>query len=179
MGKIIYIAPAGQYSPKFIVLELEFQGAKKQFTLLQTWPVHTPRLVSVRLAAATFITGQCVLEALFYWVLAGICNMLSAFDFGKTMASRALSLYSNLDYAIYVDWGESESEIAEELMDFPQLTMTLPERHEEFVMKNTTLVANTLDMSVAAHEASVAEYFRYTGYNISMMADSTCHWVRA
>ncbi|MFQ6655307.1 hypothetical protein Gotur_025924, partial [Gossypium turneri] len=35
MGKITYIAPPGQYSLKYTVLELEFQGVKKQFTKLQ------------------------------------------------------------------------------------------------------------------------------------------------
>lgn len=44
------------------------------------------------------------------------------------------------------------------LMDFPQLTMTLPDGREESVMKRTTLVANTSNMPVAAREASI-----YTG----------------
>lgn len=44
-------------------------------------------------------------------------------------------------------------------MDFPQLTMTLPDGREESVMKRTTLVANTSNMPVAAREASI-----YTGY---------------
>ncbi|KAG4126929.1 hypothetical protein ERO13_D10G186500v2 [Gossypium hirsutum] len=35
MGKITYIASPGQYSLKYTVLELEFQGVKKQFTMLQ------------------------------------------------------------------------------------------------------------------------------------------------
>lgn len=43
-------------------------------------------------------------------------------------------------------------------MDFPQLTMTLPDGREESVMKRTTLVANTSNMPVAAREASI-----YTG----------------
>ena len=43
-------------------------------------------------------------------------------------------------------------------MDFPQLTMTLPDGCEESVMKRTTLVANTSNMPVAAREASI-----YTG----------------
>ncbi|KAJ0479234.1 putative H(+)-transporting two-sector ATPase [Helianthus annuus] len=39
MGKITYIAPAGQYSLKDIVLELEFQGVKKKYTMLQ-WAIE-------------------------------------------------------------------------------------------------------------------------------------------
>jgi ATP synthase alpha/beta family, nucleotide-binding domain len=50
-------------------------------------------------------------------------------------------------------------------MDFPQLTMTLPDGREESVMKRTTLVANTSNMPVAAREASI-----YTG-----MANSPIH----
>lgn len=46
-------------------------------------------------------------------------------------------------------------------MDFPQLTMTLPDGREESVMKRTTLVANTSNMPVAAREASI-----YTGIPI-------------
>ncbi|KAK9125616.1 hypothetical protein Scep_014462 [Stephania cephalantha] len=41
------------------------------------------------------------------------------------------------------------------LMDFPQLTRTLPDGREESVMKRTTLVANTSNMPVAAREASI------------------------
>ena len=48
--------------------------------------------------------------------------------------------------------------MAEVLIDFPQLTMTLPDGREESVMKRTTLVANTSNMPVAAREASI-----YTG----------------
>lgn len=46
-------------------------------------------------------------------------------------------------------------------MDFPKLTMTLPDGREESVMKRTTLVANTSNMPVAAREASI-----YTGASL-------------
>jgi hypothetical protein len=54
------------------------------------------------------------------------------------------------------------------LMDFPQLTMTLPDGREESVMKRTTLVANTSNMPVAAREASI-----YTGIPIGSCATLT------
>ncbi|ONK61213.1 uncharacterized protein A4U43_C08F27390 [Asparagus officinalis] len=59
MGKISHIAPAGQYSLQDTVLELEFQGINKNFTMLQTWHVRTPRPVATKLAADTpLLTGQ-------------------------------------------------------------------------------------------------------------------------
>ncbi|KAK3004336.1 hypothetical protein RJ639_018560 [Escallonia herrerae] len=186
MGKITYIAPAGQYSLKDTVLELEFQGVKKQITMLQTWPVRTPRPVASKLAADTpLLTGQRVLDALFPSVLGGTCAIPGAFGCGKTVISQALSKYSNSDTVVYVGCGERGNEMAEVLMDFPQLTMTLPDGREESVMKRTTLVANTSNMPVAAREASIytgitiAEYFRDMGYNVSMMADSTSRWAEA
>ncbi|XVE89291.1 hypothetical protein DITRI_Ditri19aG0190800 [Diplodiscus trichospermus] len=168
------------------VLELEFQGVKKQFTMLQQWPVRTPRPVATKLAADTpLLTGQRVLDALFPSVLGGTCAIPGAFGCGKTVISQALSKYSNSDAVVYVGCGERGNEMAEVLMDFPQLTMTLPDGREESVMKRTTLVANTSNMPVAAREASIytgitiAEYFRDMGFNVSMMADSTSRWAEA
>ncbi|MFS8024970.1 putative H(+)-transporting two-sector ATPase [Helianthus anomalus] len=53
------------------------------------------------------------------------------------------------------------------LMDFPQLTTTLPDGREESVMKRNTLVANTSNMPVAAREASI-----YTGNALSCLVHS-------
>jgi V-type H+-transporting ATPase subunit A len=66
---------------------------------------------------------------------------------------------------VYVGCGERGNEMAEVLMDFPQLTMTLDDGREESVMKRTTLVANTSNMPVAAREASI-----YTGKLITYVA---------
>ncbi|KAM5575071.1 hypothetical protein ABKV19_014152, partial [Rosa sericea] len=105
MGKVTYVAPAGQYSLKDTVLELEFQGVKKQFTMLQSWPVRTPRPVASKLAADTpLLTGQRVLDALFPSVLGGTCAIPGAFGCGKTVISQALSKYSNSDTGLCWLW---------------------------------------------------------------------------
>ena len=168
------------------MLELELNGQTKSYTMLQTWPVRTPRPVAKKLSADTpLLTGQRVLDALFPSVLGGTCAIPGAFGCGKTVISQSLSKYSNSDGVIYVGCGERGNEMAEVLADFPQLTMTLPDGREESVMKRTTLVANTSNMPVAAREASIytgitlAEYFRDMGYNMAMMADSTSRWAEA
>lgn len=185
-GNISYIAPAGQYSITDKVIELEFGGTKKEYSMLQLWPVRAPRPVAQKMLANTpLLTGQRVLDALFPGVLGGTCSIPGAFGCGKTVISQALSKYSNSDGIIYVGCGERGNEMAEVLMDFPQLTMTLPDGREESIMKRTTLVANTSNMPVAAREASIytgitlAEYFRDMGYHFSMMADSTSRWAEA
>lgn len=75
------------------------------------------------------------------WLTAGTCAIPGAFGCGKTVISQALSKYSNSDGIIYVGCGERGNEMAEVLMDFPQLTMTLPDGREESIMKRTTLVS--------------------------------------
>jgi len=83
-----------------------------------------------------------------------------------------------------LDVGERGNEMAEVLMEFPELTMEVGDRQEP-IMKRTTLVANTSNMPVAAREASIytgitlSEYFRDQGTNVAMMADSTSRWAEA
>jgi V-type H+-transporting ATPase subunit A len=185
MGRVTFVAPAGSYNLTEKVLEVEFQGEKTACTMLQFWPVRSPRPTVEKLAAdEPLLTGQRVLDALFPSVLGGTCAVPGAFGCGKTVISQALSKYSNSNAIIYVGCGERGNEMAEVLKDFPSLTMTVNGK-EESIMKRTTLVANTSNMPVAAREASIytgitlSEYLRDMGYNISMMADSTSRWAEA
>ena len=162
-GRITYFAPSGNYTIQDTVLEVEFQGVKKEFTLAHTWPVRNPRPTAQKqLADYPLLTGQRVLDSFFPSVRGGTCAIPGAFGCGKTVISQALSKYSNSDGIIYVGCGERGNEMADVLMDFPQLTLTLPDGREESIMKRTTLVANTSNMPVAAREASI-----YTGKRLS------------
>lgn len=52
-----------------VVLELEFEGVKEKFTMMQVWPVRQVRPVTEKLPANhPLLTGQRVLDALFPWV---------------------------------------------------------------------------------------------------------------
>ncbi|KAI9144847.1 ATP synthase alpha/beta family, nucleotide-binding domain-containing protein [Paraphysoderma sedebokerense] len=184
-GTITYIAPAGNYTVIDTVLEVEFAGEKQEFSMMHTWPVRSPRPVTEKLAADyPLLTGQRVLDALFPCVQGGTTAIPGAFGCGKTVISQSLSKYSNSDIIIYVGCGERGNEMAEVLMDFPQLTTQIGGRQES-IMKRTTLVANTSNMPVAAREASIytgitlSEYFRDQGSNVAMMADSTSRWAEA
>lgn len=109
-----------------------------------------------------------MLDALFPCVLGGTCAIPGAFGCGKTVISQSLSKFSNSDAIVYVGCGERGNEMAEVLMEFPELTVKI-RGVEESVMKRTCLVANTSNMPVAAREASIyngitlSEYFRDMG----------------
>ncbi|KAJ3415968.1 H(+)-transporting V1 sector ATPase subunit A [Chytridiales sp. JEL 0842] len=184
-GTVVYIAPKGMYNLSQTVLEIEFEGEKTAFTMCQLWPVRTPRPTTDKLSADyPLLTGQRVLDALFPCVQGGTTAIPGAFGCGKTVISQSLSKYSNSDLIVYVGCGERGNEMAEVLMDFPELSTEINGRQES-IMKRTILVANTSNMPVAAREASIytgitlSEYFRDQGRNVAMMADSTSRWAEA
>jgi V-type H+-transporting ATPase subunit A len=105
MGVITYLAPAGRYTIDEEVIEVEFNGVKKRFTMVQKWPVRHPRPVTEKLRASTpLLSGQRVLDALFPSVQGGTCAIPGAFGCGKTVISQALSKYSNSDCIVYCGW---------------------------------------------------------------------------
>merc|ERR1711871_420176 len=192
-GRITEIASEGMYNLEDTVIEVEFQGTKTAYTMLQRWPVRQPRPTAEKLAGdRPLLTGQRVMDVMFPSVLGGTCAVPGAFGCGKTVISQSLSKFSNSDAIIYVGCGERGNEMAEVLMEFPDLMMDLPEElitdpnvTEAPIMKRTCLVANTSNMPVAAREASIytgitlAEYYRDMGMNVAMMADSTSRWAEA
>lgn len=184
-GTITHIADAGSYGVADPVLELEFDGQKHNYSMYHTWPVRVPRPVTEKLTAdKPLLTGQRVLDSLFPCVQGGTTCIPGAFGCGKTVISQSLSKYSNSDAIVYVGCGERGNEMAEVLMEFPELYTEIDGRKEP-IMKRTALVANTSNMPVAAREASiytgitVAEYFRDQGKDVSMIADSSSRWAEA
>ena len=184
-GTITRVAEKGSYTLEDEIVEIEFEGKKTKLTLMQQWPVRVPRPVAEKLAANNpLLTGQRVLDALVPCVQGGTTAIPGAFGCGKTVISQSLSKYSNSDIIIYVGCGERGNEMAEVLMDFPELSIERNGRQEP-IMKRTTLVANTSNMPVAAREASIytgitlSEYFRDQGKDVAMMADSTSRWAEA
>jgi V-type H+-transporting ATPase subunit A len=184
-GKVKALADPGSYKLEEPIITIEYDGRDYEYSMLQKWPVRTPRPFAEKLTADyPLITGQRVLDCLFPVVQGGTCCIPGAFGCGKTVISQALSKYSNSDGIIYVGCGERGNEMAEVLMEFPELTV---ERNgtEVPIMDRTVLVANTSNMPVAAREASIytgitlAEYYRDMGYNIAMLADSSSRWAEA
>ncbi|KAK5993464.1 V-type proton ATPase catalytic subunit A [Cladobotryum mycophilum] len=184
-GVITKIAEKGEYTVVDKILEVEFDGKKTEYPMMQSWPVRVPRPTTEKLTAdQPFIVGQRVLDALYPSVLGGTVAIPGAFGCGKTVISQSVSKFSNSDIIVYVGCGERGNEMAEVLKDFPELTIDVDGRKEP-IMKRTTLIANTSNMPVAAREASiytgitVAEYFRDQGLDVAMMADSTSRWAEA
>lgn len=155
----------------------------RPITMLQRWPVRTPRPVAERLPPIVpFITGQRVFDMLFPVALGGTVIVPGGFGTGKTVVEQTLAKYAQADIIVYIGCGERGNEMTEVLAEFPHLTdpvTGLP------LMYRTILVINTSNMPVAARETSIytgitlAEYYRDMGYAVAVMADSTSRWAEA
>jgi vacuolar-type H+-ATPase catalytic subunit A/Vma1 len=121
-GTITHIAEKGSYTVDEKVLEVEFDGKKTEYSMMHTWPVRVPRPVNEKLPSdSPFIVGQRVLDSLFPSVQGGTVCIPGAFGCGKTVISQSVSKFSNSDIIIYVGCGERGNEMAEVLMDFPEV----------------------------------------------------------
>jgi V/A-type H+-transporting ATPase subunit A len=155
----------------------------RPLTMLQRWPVRTPRPVTERLPPTVpFITGQRVFDMLFPVASGGTVIVPGGFGTGKTIVEQTLAKHARADVIIYIGCGERGNEMTEVLAEFPHLkdpATGLP------LMHRTVLVINTSNMPVAARETSiytgvtVAEYYRDMGYAVALMADSTSRWAEA
>ncbi len=155
----------------------------RPITMLQRWPVRTPRPVTERLPPIVpFVTGQRVLDMLYPVALGGTVIVPGGFGTGKTVVEQTLAKYAQADIIVYIGCGERGNEMTEVLADFPRLKdpgTGLP------LMQRTILVINTSNMPVAARETSIytgitlAEYYRDMGYAVALMADSTSRWAEA
>ena len=121
-GTISRIAEKGSYTVDEKILEVEFNGIKTEYSMMHTWPVRVPRPTNEKLSSdSPLIVGQRVLDALFPSVQGGTVCIPGAFGCGKTVISQSLSKFSNSDIIVYVGCGERGNEMAEVLMEFPEV----------------------------------------------------------
>ncbi len=182
-GTIKEIKDSKQVNVDTVVAVIETKDGKHEQTLVQNWPVRTPRPYQRKLAPTEpMVTGQRVIDTLFPIASGGIAAIPGPFGSGKTVVQHQLAKWAEADIIVYVGCGERGSEMTDVLMEFPNLK---DPKTGASLMKRTVLIANTSNMPVAAREASIytgitiAEYFRDMGYKVAIMADSTSRWAEA
>lgn len=182
-GTLTWIAPEGDYTVTDVIARVDTPLGMEELTMLQRWPVRTPRPVHHRMdPSEPLITGQRVIDTLFPIAKGGTAAVPGGFGAGKTVLQQALAKWSNADIVIYVGCGERGNEMTDVLTEFPKL---IDPKTGRSLIERTILIANTSNMPVAAREASIytgitmAEYYRDMGYDVALMADSTSRWAEA
>ncbi len=183
-GEIIEVVEDGEYTIHNCVAKLkDLEGNIHELTLIQKWPIKTPRPIKNRLPISLpLITGQRVIDTIFPIAKGGTAAIPGGFGTGKTMTQHQLAKYCDADIIVYVGCGERGNEMTQVLEEFSEL---IDPKSNRPLMERTVLIANTSNMPVAAREASIytgvtlAEYYRDMGYHVAMMADSTSRWAEA
>jgi V/A-type H+-transporting ATPase subunit A len=173
----------GKFTVEETIAIVETKEGDREITMLQRWPVRRQRPYAEKLSPEEpLITGQRVLDTFFPVAKGGTACVPGPFGSGKTVIQHQLSKWADADIIIFVGCGERGNEMAEVLLEFPEL---VDPRTNRPLMERTILVANTSNMPFAARESSIytgitiAEYFRDMGYTVALQADSTSRWAEA
>lgn len=183
-GVVDTVKPDGDYHIDDVIVTISLEnGGKKDFTMVQKWPIRTPRPVIERhFTDRPLVTGQRILDSMFPIAKGGTVAIPGGFGTGKTMTQHQIAKWSDADIIIYIGCGERGNEMTQVLEDFKEL---VDPKSGNPLMDRTVLIANTSNMPVAAREASIytgvtlAEYYRDMGYDVAIMADSTSRWAEA
>ncbi|HOP57269.1 MAG TPA: V-type ATP synthase subunit A [Bacillota bacterium] len=183
-GTVVEVKRNGKYKVNDTIVKIKTEDSSiVELSLVQRWPIKTPRPVRERLQITTpLITGQRVIDTLFPIAKGGTAAVPGGFGTGKTMMQHQLAKWCDADIIVYIGCGERGNEMTQVLEEFGEL---LDPRSGKPLTNRTVFIANTSNMPVAAREASIytgltfAEYYRDMGYNVAVMADSTSRWAEA
>lgn len=177
------VVAAGSYTINTPLVTIDDAGHKHSLTMLQDWPIRTPRPYSHRsIPTQPLLTGQRILDTFFPVSKGGTAIVPGGFGTGKTVIQHTLAKWSDADVIVYIGCGERGNEMASMIKDFPKLEDPRTERR---LMERTIIIANTSNMPVAAREASIytgitiAEYYRDQGMHVALLADSLSRWAEA
>ncbi|PKP21720.1 MAG: V-type ATP synthase subunit A [Bacteroidetes bacterium HGW-Bacteroidetes-19] len=130
----------------------------------------------------TISTGVRLIDLLAPVAYGGTVGNPGPFGAGKTVMQHTLCKNALADIIVMAACGERAGEAVEVFKDFAEL---IDPSTGESLMNRMCIFGNTSSMPVAAREASVfialtvGEYYRYQGYNVILLADSTSRWAQA
>lgn len=184
-GTVVEAKGDGDYTVNdtLLVVKDDKDESLKNITLMQKWPIRTPRpIVHRESISMPLITGQRIVDTMFPIAKGGSAAVPGGFGAGKTMLQHQIAKWCDADIIIYVGCGERGNEMTQVLEEFSEL---IDPKSGKPLLDRTCLIANTSNMPVAAREASIytgvtiAEYYRDMGYHVALMADSTSRWAEA
>jgi V/A-type H+-transporting ATPase subunit A len=127
-------------------------------------------------------TGVRIIDLLAPVGYGGTVGNPGPFGAGKTVMQHTLCKHAEADIIVMAACGERAGEAVEVFKDFAKLKDPTT---GDNLMNRMCIFGNTSSMPVAAREASVfialtvGEYYRYQGFNVIMLADSTSRWAQA
>ncbi|MRT92960.1 V-type ATP synthase subunit A [Ancylomarina sp. 16SWW S1-10-2] len=166
-----------------VAIVTDEHNKEHELKLVFSHPVKSPIPFMERsIPKKTISTGVRVIDLLAPVAYGGTVGNPGPFGAGKTVLQHSLCKYALADIIIMAACGERAGEAVEVFKDFAELD---DPSTGESLMNRMCIFGNTSSMPVAAREASVfialtvGEYYRYQGYNVILLADSTSRWAQA
>lgn len=178
------IVPAQQLNITQTVAVVKDQNNKThELKMAFRQPVKNPIPFKERaIPSQTISTGVRIIDLLAPVAYGGTVGNPGPFGAGKTVMQHTLCKHALADIIVMAACGERAGEAVEVFKDFAEL---VDPSTGESLMNRMCIFGNTSSMPVAAREASVfialtvGEYYRYQGFNVIMLADSTSRWAQA
>nr|KAF6377243.1 ATPase H+ transporting V1 subunit A [Myotis myotis] len=149
-GTVTYIAPPGNYDTSDVVLELEFEGIKDKFSMVQGGTTAIP---------GAFGCGKTV-----------ISQSLSKYSNSDVIIYVGCGERGNEMSEVLRDFPELTMEVDGKVESIMKRTA---------LVANTSNMPVAAREASIYTGITLSEYFRDMGYNVSMMADSTSRWAEA
>ncbi len=166
-----------------VAIAVDEQNQRHELKLAFHQPVKSPIPFKERsIPQNTISTGVRIIDLLAPVAYGGTVGNPGPFGAGKTVMQHTLCKYALADIIIMAACGERAGEAVEVFKDFAELN---DPSTGESLMNRMCIFGNTSSMPVAAREASVfialtvGEYYRYQGFNVILLADSTSRWAQA
>ena len=120
-GKIEEIRE-GSFKVEEEVVKIRTEKGIKGISMLQKWPVRKPRPVKEEIAPhIPLVTGQRVVDSLFPLAKGGTGSIPGPFGSGKTVFLHQVAKWADTEVVVYVGCGERGNEMADVLLEFPEL----------------------------------------------------------
>jgi V/A-type H+-transporting ATPase subunit A len=166
-----------------LAVVVDEQNISHELKLVFRQPVKHPIPFKERaIPSKPISTGVRVIDLLAPVGYGGTVGNPGPFGAGKTVMQHTLCKHAEADIIVMAACGERAGEAVEVFKDFAELSDPTT---GENLMNRMCIFGNTSSMPVAAREASVyialtvGEYYRYQGFNVIMLADSTSRWAQA
>lgn len=166
-----------------VAVVIDEQNNRHELQMAFYQPVKKPIPFRERaIPSKTISTGVRVIDLLAPVGYGGTVGNPGPFGAGKTVLQHTLCKHALADIIIMAACGERAGEAVEVFKDFAELE---DPSTGESLMNRMCIFGNTSSMPVAAREASVfialsvGEYYRYQGFNVILLADSTSRWAQA
>ncbi|MDE6636169.1 MAG: V-type ATP synthase subunit A, partial [Lachnospiraceae bacterium] len=122
-GVVSFAASDGEYTIGETIVKLTLaDGSIRELTMVQKWPIRTPRPVIKRhFTDRPLVTGQRILDAMFPIAKGGTVAIPGGFGTGKTMTQHQNPKWADPDFNVNIGCGERGNEMTQVLEDFKEL----------------------------------------------------------